>query len=786
MKNRQPSSKYVDPQAVLPTNSIENGEGLPTHGDLWRDNDENPVMDIRTAILALRDSTQSLEVRLGHRLDSLEGVIRQSLQQSLRNECRCTRTGKDSSIATDSTPNNGSRATENSAKSSTNLTEYVPALHDEGGPEDWQHRGSNTPEPLSPTTPPLFSKSNTKSSARGEKIALHDAWNWSSLNLLEIVRSKGSKPSVNMEAAEFAVFGREFKSMMGGEMAPSAEGTKRWVMHPNSTKRLIWDVVGMLLILYDVIVIPLNIGFQPEEGDFLFTMLLVTTIFWSIDINLTFVTAYYENGKLEVHHRKIAKHYLKTWFFIDVPIVSLDWFLITIRFLSDGLADSDAGVARLGRTFRAFRILRSMRLLRIVKLKKLIEELYDRVSSEYVHICIEIVRLLVIIVTINHFVACVWYGIGTEGWVAKQGYTDDDLNVKYITALHWSLTQMTPASMEIHPESLPERVMAVIVVLLGVVMFSSFVSSMTAAVSRMRSLSMETQQQFWKLRRYLKEHEISADLTARINRYLEYKIQKEHTRIKADEVVLLKQLSIPLRMQMETESHVGVISTHPFFHMYGQEDPQALRHLCYNAISRIWLSKGDDLFAAGTVSSCLYFVVRGPLRYFRIKSPAVIGEATASSFGSADCLQNLVPNPGAQNSCAEKWCRLIVKLLEEVNRKTPRLTSVSNMEVKDLNAGEWCCEACLWVPWVHKGTLRATAIACELLTINAQKFQNLTLQHDNVRSSAITYAREFLKWLTDDYEDHMSDLDTLEDAQQRVRLAYGLSVSLRRSMIREV
>lgn len=564
-----------------------------------------------------------------------------------------------------------------------------------------------------------------------------------------------------------AAFSRQFDST----------GPKRWpkfIVHPNATPRLTWDVAGMVLILYDIIVIPFNIGFQPEETAFLYGMLLLSSMFWTIDTVMTFFLAYYDQGKLETNRWRIAVHYAKTWLLVDLVIVLLDWFIIIVTSTSGADASSDTNAARLGRTFRMSRILRTIRLLRVLKFKKLLEELYDRISSEYVHIIFEILRLLIIITTINHFVACIWYAVGENGWVHANGYHDIGLDGKYMASLHWALTQMTPASMEIHPENTKERFISVLTVLLGIVIFSSFVSSMTAAVSHMRDLGMETQQEFWKLRRYLKAANISPDLSARINRYLEYKVQNDQQGVKVEDVQLLKHLSEPLRLEMEGESHRSLICEHPFFQMYFEADKHALRRLCYNVMSRVGLSKGDDLFTTGSESSCMYLVLHGTLRYFRIKVPS--REAICATPSSP---RESIPNGhtvdvsfGAERSvvCAKQWRRLSECLLA---LKKPKLSSIACVHVQDLSDGDWCCEAALWGPWVHKGTLRAISRACELVAIDAQKFRALTLRHEHVRGNATKYAKTFAAWLNDVDSYCMSDLDTREDAEQRISMAFG-------------
>ena len=89
---------------------------------------------------------------------------------------------------------------------------------------------------------------------------------------------------------------------------------------------------------------------------------------------------------------------------------------------------------------------------------------------------------------VNHVVACIWVALGTTDsaggtwWGEKYGTADaDDVPYQYLTSLHWSLTQFTPASIDVRPVNSVERAVVVVVIVLGMVIFSSFVSLITSA-----------------------------------------------------------------------------------------------------------------------------------------------------------------------------------------------------------------------------------------------------------------------------------------------------------------
>merc|ERR1719159_996213 len=92
------------------------------------------------------------------------------------------------------------------------------------------------------------------------------------------------------------------------------------LMRPNQSKKVAWDVMGIVLIAWDVMWLPLNLSFDPEPILFTDFMFWLTLIFWTSDIALSFITGFYKNGEIVMHRAKIARNYLTTWFIPDCLI----------------------------------------------------------------------------------------------------------------------------------------------------------------------------------------------------------------------------------------------------------------------------------------------------------------------------------------------------------------------------------------------------------------------------------------------------------------------------------
>ena len=79
-----------------------------------------------------------------------------------------------------------------------------------------------------------------------------------------------------------------------------------------------WNILVLLMIIFISITVPYRIPFEDQTPpEWLFTDIVMDTLF-IIDVILNFFTAYEDdNGELISDHKKIVVAYLKSWFLID-------------------------------------------------------------------------------------------------------------------------------------------------------------------------------------------------------------------------------------------------------------------------------------------------------------------------------------------------------------------------------------------------------------------------------------------------------------------------------------
>jgi len=281
-------------------------------------------------------------------------------------------------------------------------------------------------------------------------------------------------------------------------------------------------------------------------------------------------------------------------------------------------------VARLGKTNRIGRIgriIRTVRLIRSIKLQFLLSEIFTYIKSDMARTMAYIQLMLVGLFTISHYLACAWWAIGVSNaeqgsWVTENELQDENMWLQYLTSLHWSLTQFTPASMEVFPQSAEERLYAICVVLFGIVTFSSFVSSITNGMMTLRKITSEPARQEATLRQYFKQNHISAELGQRIWMFLKQTYFDHRKVVHRKDIEVLKLLPESLRGEMSEELYLPHLERIPFFEKYFHEDTETLCSVVHRAVAEVSLIPGEDAFKLGDKCIRTYLLTSGTMDYW--------------------------------------------------------------------------------------------------------------------------------------------------------------------------
>lgn len=454
-------------------------------------------------------------------------------------------------------------------------------------------------------------------------------------------------------------------------------------IHPFSKSRTVWDLVGMLLCIHDLAMLPMQVFVLPDSYQaFRDVYDVIAASFWTLDLLVSFFTGVMTpEGLVEMRLQHIARHYIRSWFSIDLIIAAGDWLTLVLNTFR-------GQVLRVGKA--STRTLRALRLFRLPKVGIAINELLGSINSEKMSTVIGVLRLLVLITIVNHYIACLWWWLSQQ--TEQRSWQDEflpepSLGYAYSTALHWALTQFTPASMEVVPVNVYERIFVCTVIIMAMVVFSSFVSSITQAMTHMRSVHARKLAQQSTVRKFFLTHNICRDLARRVKHFIKQHDLLSGRRIKVTDVDTFNLLPRLIQEELREEAFLPILRSHPLFRLSASTCPRAMRQVCTSAVEEISMMPMEELFWHLDVNKMI-FVVDGTLQYCHTDSD----------------------------------------------------------EPVFVESGEWACEECLWAsnPMIS-GPFVAKAGGCDLITVNPAEFQSIGRAHSSLTGVLVRYGEVFIR-----------------------------------------
>jgi len=259
----------------------------------------------------------------------------------------------------------------------------------------------------------------------------------------------------------------------------------------------------MVFILFEVIMIPLQISFTFDEGEFLSVFATVIDAFFISDLVLNFNTGYYLRGNLVVDRSEIASNYLKSWFVLDFLASFPYTYILDAAGVSDSGDGSSSRVSqstRIIRILRFFRFIRVIRLIRVLKLKNMFGKLESFISlSPALNALAGFLRLSAIILFIAHWIACIWHLIGDlefgtvgDTWIIRLDMQDAGWSSRYVASIYWAITTMiTVGYGDIIPVTDFERIYVMFTMLLSSGIFAYSMNSINALLTGWNSENEE-------------------------------------------------------------------------------------------------------------------------------------------------------------------------------------------------------------------------------------------------------------------------------------------------------
>ncbi|XP_028606031.2 voltage-gated inwardly rectifying potassium channel KCNH2 isoform X1 [Podarcis muralis] len=440
---------------------------------------------------------------------------------------------------------------------------------------------------------------------------------------------------------------------LGADVLPEyklqAPRIHKWTILHYSPFKAVWDWLILLLVIYTAIFTPYSAAFLLHDRDEqarrfcgyscspLNVVDLIVDIMFIIDILINFRTTYVNcNEEVVSHPAKIAIHYFKGWFLIDM-VAAIPFDLLIFG------SGSEETTTLIG-------LLKTARLLRLVRVARKLDR-YSEYGAAVLFL------LMCTFALIAHWLACIWYAIGnmedkTIGWLHSLGsqigkpynastpHKGPTIKDKYITALYFTFSSLTSVGFgNVSPNTNSEKIFSICVMLIGSLMYASIFGNVSAIIQRLYSGTARYHTQMLRVREFIRFHQIPNPLRQRLEEYFQHAWSYTNG---IDMNAVLK--GFPECLQADICLHLNrslLQNCRPF---------KGATKGCLRALAMKFKTThappGDTLVHAGDVLTALYFISRGSIEILR-------GDVVVAILGKNDIFGeplNLYARPGKSNA----------------------------------------------------------------------------------------------------------------------------------------
>jgi len=471
---------------------------------------------------------------------------------------------------------------------------------------------------------------------------------WSNVSLMQLAQGISQRPAADPTTDKSRALGAP-KNITKDDFFPmiaivedDSGLARKTIVVPETQLKLAWDMLGFLLIVYQAVLIPYQIGFDvPSQGAILSFDYFIY-VFFVFDILLTFNTAYYQKGALVVRRKLIAKQYFRGWFWIDF-FSTFPYEIVIQKLSGDDSVYSENASAKYNtpqmlRLLKLFKFIRISRLLRLAKLKQLMYQLEDFIGQEVIGSLFVFLRLTISGFFVAHWTACIWYLVSAmdsldrhDTWVKyRKVWVDDGAEVAdaYVSALYWSVTTMiTIGYGDIFAISYNEKICAIGAMMVSCGVFAYILGNISNVVNKKNELEAVHRTRVISLNSYMKQKDLPQELRFRVRRYLDY-IWEHQERNKMEEDEILELLSEPLREEIYANTRGPVFKTYELFANFNPNFPAAL---CAELVPEVF-APGDSVFDEGEKTNKMYFLLTGTVDVHHKFSSSSFRQLRKSAF----------------------------------------------------------------------------------------------------------------------------------------------------------
>ncbi|KAE8894999.1 hypothetical protein PF003_g21016 [Phytophthora fragariae] len=381
--------------------------------------------------------------------------------------------------------------------------------------------------------------------------------------------------------------------------------TYKYMILPDSIFRYCWDLLLAVTTVLLIWRVPYTIAFGESDLWYWYAFNKSTDAIYLLDVVFNFRTGYVEDTEIIMDSRLVAKHYIRSWFFVDL-IGS-----IPVEYIFNTTSSGFSGVER--KAFKAsVKYLKVPKLFRIARLIKFVQKYMKFAYAVQVFACY---------ISFIHWVACLWAG----PMIGLVDIADDQL--AYNEALYSAvLLLLNISAVTVEPQW---QLVSAVLGVFGFLFQCLTLASITAGVIGASSRALQYQEKVRMVMSDLKALHVPGELRKATKNYYETLWRMKNTSDRYEKAIYEDEdLSPALRAEIALYIHRNLIATVPLF----QDCSDSCLAACVMRLKTQLCMRGDVVFHKGDPANSMVIISRGKVKVISPDNEGLLAVLKQGSF----------------------------------------------------------------------------------------------------------------------------------------------------------
>ncbi|CAK68968.1 unnamed protein product (macronuclear) [Paramecium tetraurelia] len=336
------------------------------------------------------------------------------------------------------------------------------------------------------------------------------------------------------------------------------------LIEPMSNLKFFWDLICFGIRIYLIVIIPILMAFHHQNFiDQQYVPLIFVSIALIFDIIIRAFTVTYDQG-LPVRDRYLL--YKKQLNFSTLLELFSFIYTIIISLQSDNIIEKKI----IGDGWPKFILV--LQYIQVANILKFIDiSQYSFKLSRMSTSIVELIKLITLILLVQHIFSCVWIVFGIQGqntqqqsWLDKFEY--DQWSYQFLQSFYFiCVTTFTVGYGDLTPKNPPEQIFTIIYMFLCMLLFSYTVNTIGSILTQIKESSDKIKTKLTAINQYMHNKQISPTLQFKVREQLYFYLKQEVVQQVNEQSEIISMLPEELQHSLRTEAAKSLIYKCSFF-----------------------------------------------------------------------------------------------------------------------------------------------------------------------------------------------------------------------------